>query len=120
METHDRINRYLYYVGMVTLFLGAFDPLEGSILIGAGSMLLAITTYRRRDAQWKFFLTAFILIIVGVLFLFYFSSLGGFGGNSTLSWWWALLILPYPVGWLMEIIMLFIRAYRKPRNTIHG
>jgi ABC-type multidrug transport system permease subunit len=60
------------------------------------------------------------MITVGVIFLFYLSSLGGFGGNSSLSWWWGLLILPYPIGWLMDVIMLIIRAYRKKPETVRG
>jgi ABC-type multidrug transport system permease subunit len=54
-----------------------------------------------------------LLITVGVIFLFYLSSLGGFGGTSTLSWWWGLLILPYPIGWLLQVVLLLIRAFRK-------
>jgi hypothetical protein len=50
------------------------------------------------------------MIAVGVFFLFYLSSLGGFGGTSKLSIWWGLLIVPYPIGWLLSISLLIAQA----------
>jgi hypothetical protein len=113
-----KVNHSLYIGGVVLLILGAFDPLEGSILIAIGSLLLATSIYRKGDAQWKFFQITFIMITVGVTAIFYLSSLGGFGGNSPLSWWWGLLILPYPVGWVMDIVALIIRSSKKKSKTI--
>lgn len=46
---------------------------------------------------------AFILITVGVAVLFGFSAVGGIGGQTGRSMWWGLLMLPYPVGWLMAL-----------------
>jgi hypothetical protein len=54
------------------------------------------------------------MIIVGVSFLFFLSSLGGFGGSSRLSWWWGFLIVPYPLGWLLAVIILILRTIKKP------
>lgn len=106
--------RYLYIFGVIALIIGVIDPLEGSILISLGSISLAFSTYLNNDPQWKVFLSASLMIIFGVSFLFYFSSLGGFGGNSSLSWWWGVLIIPYPLGWLLSIIMLIFRLIKKP------
>lgn len=103
----------LYRIGVFALILGAIDPLEGSVIIAAGSILVAWTTYKTRDRQWKIFLFTTIMMVVGIIFMFYFSSLGGFGGKSTLSWWWSGLILPYPIGWLTAIVLLIIRAVKK-------
>lgn len=94
------------------MVIGAIDPLEGSVIILAGSTCVALATYLLKDKYGKAFLITFLMIAFGVCFLFYFSSLGGFGGNSTLSWWWALLILPYPVGWLLAVIFVVIRAIK--------
>ena len=110
-------NRVFYKVGVVALILGAIDPLEGSLLIIAGSALLALATWLSRDRHWKIFLTSFIMIVVGVFAMFYLSSLGGFGGNSSLSWWWGTLILPYPLAWLATIILLISRAVKKREAT---
>ncbi len=103
----------VYFIGIITLIVGAIDPLEGSILIIMGSALLALTTHKTHDRHWKIFLISMIMIAFGVFFLFFLSSLGGFGGSSKLSWWWGTLILPYPIGWLTTIILLIVRAMKR-------
>jgi multisubunit Na+/H+ antiporter MnhB subunit len=105
--------KIIFIIGIVALIIGAVDPLEGSVVIACGSALLALSTYMKRDQQWKSFLISLMMILVGVFFMFYFSSLGGFGGNSTLSWWWVSFILPYPIGWLLAVILLIGRAVKK-------
>lgn len=115
METKTKWIRIVYIIGIIALIIGALDPLEGSVIIVIGGLLIALSTYLAKDRHWKIFLASLIMIIFGVIFLFYFSSLGGFGGSSTLSWWWGTLILPYPFGWLMSIILLIVRAVKKPK-----
>ncbi|MFN5847901.1 MAG: hypothetical protein ACK43K_05395, partial [Chitinophagales bacterium] len=110
MKENATWTRIIYILGVIALIIGALDPLEGSVVLLAGSALIALSTYWTRDRHWKIFLAAVIMIAIGVFFLFYFSSLGGFGGTSTLSWWWATLMLPYPIGWFMSIITLIVRA----------
>lgn len=107
--------RIVYIIGIIAFLIGVLDPLEGSVIIAAGSFLITISTYLNRDKHWKLFLASFIMITVGVFFMFYFSSLGGFGGTSRLSWWWGLLIIPYPLGWLLSLILLIMRI-RKERE----
>ena len=116
MKEKTKWKRIIYITGVIALIIGALDPLEGSVVIAAGSSLIALSTYLTKDRHWKLFLVSLIMIIIGVFFLFYFSSLGGFGGTSTLSWWWATLILPYPLGWLMSIILLIVRAVNKAKR----
>jgi hypothetical protein len=101
--------RIMYYAGVTALIIGILDPLEGSIVIAGGSLLITLATSLTHDRNRKLFLLSMILIAIGVFFLFYLSSLGGFGGNSNLPWWWGLLILPYPIGWIITIIILIIR-----------
>lgn len=103
----------VYITGLVASIVGVLDPMEGSVLLMAGSILITISTYFMKDKYWKIFLTTSIMMVVGVFFLFYFSSLGGF---PPLSWWWGILILPYPIGWLMLVITLIIRAARRKRE----
>lgn len=110
MSEKTKWKRIIYIIGIIALIIGVLDPLEGSVVITVGSSLIALSTYLTKDRHWKIFLASLIMILIGVLFLFYFSSLGGFGGTSTLSWWWGILILPYPVGWLISIILLIFRA----------
>jgi hypothetical protein len=116
MKKKLKLTRILFIIGIVALVVGILDPLEGSIVIAAGSGLIALSTFLEHDPQWKVFVPLFIAIAAGVFFLFYLSSLGGFGGNSKLSWWWGILVIPYPLGWLVSIIMLIIRAVQKKKQ----
>ncbi|HAD14705.1 MAG TPA: hypothetical protein DCF33_19940 [Saprospirales bacterium] len=109
--------RILYVVGVIAFIIGTIDPLEGSVVIAAGVSMVALSTYLKQDRHWKIFLASLIMIITGVVCLFYFSSLGGFGGTSELSWWWATLILPYPIGWLITLILLIVRGIRKRKEN---
>jgi len=108
--------RIIYIIGVVALIIGILDPLEGSVVIAAGSALVALSTYITRDRHWKIFFILLIMIVVGVFFLLYFSSHGGFGGESTLSWWWGTLILSYPIGWLISIILIITRTVKKSKQ----
>lgn len=110
--------RIIYIIGIISLIAGALDPLEGSVIIAVGSALIALSTRLAHDRNRRIFLTTSIMIITGVCFMFYFSSLGGFGGTSTLSWWWATLIIPYPIGWLINIILLIVRAVNRKKMSI--
>lgn len=113
MRLKTTLLRIGWLFGVIAMIIGIFDPLEGSVLIVAGSILLAVTSYLKNDPQWKIFAIASLMIITGVSFLFYISSLGGFGGDSGRSWWWGALLFPYPAGWLLAIIMLIMRLIRR-------
>lgn len=115
MKENTNWTRILFIIGVICLIVGALDPLEGSGVIAFGSILLAGVTRWTHDRHRNVFLAMALLILFGVIFLFYLSSLGGFGGDSRLSWWWGLLILPYPVAWLITIITLISRAVKKPK-----
>lgn len=113
MWTKAKILKVLFIIGIVAIIIGVIDPLEGSAAILGGSLLIALSSYFLKDRYWKLFFVGFIMIAIGVFFLFYFSSLGGFGGNSKLSWWFISLIIPYPIGWLLTIIILILRLKKK-------
>jgi hypothetical protein len=98
-------SRVLTVVGVLAMVVGTLDPLEGSLLILPGSGLVALgaflgPTERRRVRFWFW---TFILIAVGVAAMFGLSAVGGIGGSTGRSMWWGLVILPYPVGWLMAL-----------------
>jgi len=118
MKTTFNWQKILYFAGIAGLIIGAIDPLEGSIVIGAGSVLLALSTWLMQEKQSKLFAVCSAMMIIGIVCMFYFSSLGGFGGKSTLSWWWAILLIPYPVGWLITITTLIIRFIRNNKRQI--
>jgi len=119
MKTNANVLKTIAIIGTICFIIGAIDPLEGSILIFIGAILIALEKYLKHDVLWKWFTAIAVSIIIGVAFLFYFSSLGGFGAGASLSWWWAMLILPYPIGWLSGISLLIYKAVKnKPRALI--
>jgi len=106
-----------FVLGVVLFLLGTLDPLEGSILILAGSILLAVVSHLFNDPHRKWYKTAAILILIGVLALWILSAFGGFGGESDLPYGWALLILPYPAGWLMLLVLFYLRLFVQKNKT---
>ena len=110
--------RILVIAGGVAMLVGALDPLEGSVVILAGSGLVTLGTFlshggRRLLIYW---IWVFLLIAVGVGVMFGLSAIGGFGGTSGRSMWWGVPILLYPVGWIMGIVSLLIRLTRSLRH----
>jgi purine-cytosine permease-like protein len=111
-------SRILIIVGSIAMLVGVLDPLEGSVVILAGSALVTLGMFfgqvgRRLLTYW---ILIFILIAFGVGVMFAFSAFGGIGGTSGHSLWWGVLILPYPVGWIMGIINLLFRLVRSVRH----
>lgn len=115
----DKITRILYIIGVIALVIGAIDPLEGSVIIAGGSAILAVTTAIQKDPHRKIFLWCFIAIAIGVAYLFYISSKGGFGGEGR-SWWYGVPVLPYPMGWLITVILLVFRGVKRIKMTGGG
>jgi hypothetical protein len=99
--------------------------LEGSLLILPGSGLVALGVFlggreRRAVLYWTW---AFILIAVGVDAMFALSAVGGIGGKSGHSMWWGVLILPYPVGWIMALVIsisALIRRFKPMEQWARG
>jgi hypothetical protein len=114
MEKKTKLTKITYVSGIIFLIAGVIDPMEGSVAIAAGSILIAIATYFDRSRFWEIFMVSTGLILFGVFFIFLFSALGGIGGKSHNSIWWGLLMVPYPAGWLLAIILLIARAVKKP------
>ena len=106
------------------MLLGTLDPMEGSVLIllGSGLVALGILLARRERRTVLYWAWAFILIGVGVGAMFALSAIGGIGGKSGHSMWWGVLILPYPVGWLMALAggVAGLVRFLKGRRTAHA
>ena len=105
-------------IGVVAMLLGAADPLEGSLVILPGCALITVYTFlSNTDRQLKvYWICIFALIAFGVAALWALSAVGGFGGSSGPSNWWGLLILPYPIGWVMAMVSLLFRLVRNIRH----
>jgi len=100
-----RWSRILKVAGGIAMLVGTIDPMEGSVLIllGSGLVALGIVLAGRERRTVLYWTLAFILIALGVGAMFALSAIGGIGGKSGHSMWWGVLILPYPVGWLMAL-----------------
>ena len=100
--------RILSGFGVVAMIVGAVDPLEGSVVILAGSGLVVLGPWlghqQRRLCVYRTCL--FGMIAVGVIALFVLSAVGGIGGKTGHSMWWGLLLLPYPIGWILDMASL--------------
>ena len=44
-------------------------------------------------------------VALGVATLWAMSALGGVGGDTGRSIWWLLVLLPYPVGWILAVVL---------------
>ena len=107
--------RILFVIGVVALVVGALDPLEGSVIILAGSALVTLGTWlgHQQKGLCVYRTWLFGMIVFGVIALFGLSAVGGFGGKTGRSMWWALLLLPYPIGWLLSIANLVSRLIER-------
>lgn len=94
--------------GVASILVGSLDPLEGSLLIAPGSVLLALGAYLGREspARIREWVVLSAMIVFGVLQLWELSDFGGFGGDNGVAIGWALLILPYPVAWILTLARL--------------
>jgi hypothetical protein len=104
-------SRILVIVGAIAMLIGAIDPLEGALIILAGSGLVVLGTLlgKSRRRILIFWVWVFILMVVGVGAMWGLSAFGGIGGATGRSMWWGLVVLPYPVGWIMGITGLIVR-----------
>jgi hypothetical protein len=103
MQSSPRTARTLVIAGLIAMVGGALDPMEGAVIILVGTALAAAGTALSRSHHERWLYASLCLTATGVAALFLLSGMGGFGGTSGRSWWWGVLILPYPVGWLLGL-----------------
>jgi hypothetical protein len=109
-------SRILITLGTVAMLAGALDPLEGSLVILPGAGLITLGTFlghteRQLRTQWVLVL---LLIAFGVGALWGLSALDLYRGHSR---WWQILILPYPIGWVIGIVNLLFRLVRSIQHS---
>ena len=103
MNGASRWSRRLVIAGLVAMVAGALDPLEGSVVILAGTAVAALGALWGESRHRVLLYWSVILTALGVGALWGLSALGGIGGNTGRSYWWALVFLPYPIGWVMGL-----------------
>ena len=109
MKTTLLWSRILVIAGLVLMVFGAIDPLEGSIVILPGIGMVFIGAFLGKSRRRMLLLWAFILAAAGIGALWGMSALGGIGGNTGRSMWWALVLVPYPAGWIMGLVGAILR-----------
>jgi hypothetical protein len=104
-------SRILIVIGSIAMLIGVIDPLEGSLIILLGSGLITLATFlgKSRHRLLLYWMWVFILITVGVGAMWWLTALGGIGGNTGRSMAWGLVVLPFPIGWIMGIIGIIVR-----------
>jgi len=102
-------HRALLVVGTLLMVVGAIDPLEGSMLILPGVMLVALETFLGGSRFTRLLARAGALVALGIVMMFASSARGGFGGPNGLPWWTMIFLLPYPAGWIMGLVGAFRR-----------
>ena len=100
-----------FITGVVFFLLGTIDPLEGSILVALGAGTMAWVSYLAKEPHFKYYRLAAILIFIGVAAMWILSAYGGFGGDTGRSNAWGWILIPYPIGWLMVLVLLFRRLF---------
>jgi purine-cytosine permease-like protein len=105
----------LVVVGGIAMLAGALDPLEGSLIILPGAGLVTLGTFLGKSARGlcTYWLWIFLLMAAGVGALFILSAFGGIGGSRGHSMWWGVLLLPYPIAWVMGMVSLLFRVVRR-------
>jgi hypothetical protein len=104
MDKLGRWSRILVIVGLVAHVIGAIDPLEGSIVILPGTALIALGAWLGKSRHRVLLYWALVLVAAGVGAMWGLSALGGVGGGTGRSMWWLLVLLPYPIGWIMGLV----------------
>jgi hypothetical protein len=122
MTTRTPWPHVLVIVGLIAMLIGAVDPLEGSLIILPGSGLAALGALLGQSRRRRLLYWAFGLIAVGVGAMFVLSGFGGTGGSSGSSNWWLLVVLPYPVGWIIGLVGVILslrelRVKHSEKNT---
>ena len=118
MNGATRWSRILVIVGLVAMLIGAIDPLEGSLIIVPGTGMVALGALVGRSRQRILIYWSFVLVAVGVGVLWELSAFGGIGGSTGRSKWWGLVILPYPVGWIMGLVGAIRRLREASRPSV--
>lgn len=89
----------LVVLGSLAILIGVIDPVEGMFIIFPGSGLIALGAYLAQTPHRRLVYCAFLLIGASFCASSFISS--KFHG---LPGWWTLVLLPYPIGWTMDVV----------------
>ncbi len=98
------------------MLIGAVDPLEGSLVILLGTSMVALGAVLGKSQHRRLLSWSLVLVTVGVGAMWGLSAFGGIGGESGHSILWGLVVLTYPVGWILGLIGA-VRRLREASKT---
>ncbi len=104
MNRSPRLSLALMSLGLLAMLVGAVDPLEGSLVILPGLGVVALGAWLGKSRYRIHVSWAFVLTLAGVAAMVILSALGGIGGTTGHSLWWGLVVLPYPLGWILGLV----------------
>lgn len=105
MSKRTHLVRVLLILGLTAMLIGAVDPLEGSVVILAGLGVVALGARQGGSRNRLLIYWSLALMVLGVGALYGLSAIRGTGGGgSGRSHWWTLVLVPYPVAWLMGLV----------------
>jgi len=110
------LSRSLAILGLLAMVVGGLDPLEGSVIILPGVGIATLGAFLGRSRHTRLLCWSLAMVALGIGAMFALSAFGGIGGHSGHSKWWGALILPYPFGFLLALVMAtrrLIEAFRK-------
>ena len=123
MDATTSWSRLLVIIGLAGMLLGAIDPLEGSLIILPGTSLVVLGALLGKSRRRVLLYCSLALVAIGVGTMFVLSAFGGTGSSTGLSNWWALVLLPYPVGWVMGLtggILALVESFKRPARPNQG
>lgn len=120
MKARTLWSKILVIIGLIAMVIGALDPLEGSLIILPGCGMSALSARLGRSPHRRLLYGALGFIAIGVGLMFALSMFGGVGGNSGHSAWWGLVVLPYPIGWIMGLLGSIRRVAESFKERAQG
>lgn len=118
MDGAGRWSSILVIAGLAAMLIGAVDPLEGSLLILPGTGMVALGARIGKSRHQRFLALSLVLVTVGVGALWGMSAVGGLGGDTGRSYWWGLILLPYPIGWILGLVGAVRRLREGSRGSV--
>ena len=118
----DRIlwSRILVILGLFGMLVGALDPLEGSIIILPCVGFATLGAWIGQGRHRKLLYAALAMVAIGVAAMFLLSGIGGVGGTSGTSKWWAMIVVPYPIGWILgtvAAVLYLVESFKHPTHV---
>jgi hypothetical protein len=122
MKSNLRWLGWVEFVGVFIMYMGILIPLEGksltdgSLILLMGSILITLVAFLKMKLNRQGLLIGLILMLFGVAYLFMLSSYPASTAAEN-GFLWYLPGLTYPIGWLLTVVILSMRVFKKKPST---